>query len=207
MINLRIATSNSAKIERIARLLNGLDINISSEQRLDLSIDEDDKETQGSHLAIAVAKAASASRLDNEITIATDGGVQIPALEPSWCSLHTRRHFDSGLSGFQRADELIKLMSRYEGDERKCYWTEAIAIAKSGILLNAWESQGASGLVGKTYRPNENADKGFWFDGLWTSQEGIPIWQLVDPIQKSEIDPWEKLRPAVRQFFQLLMGA
>ena len=49
MINLRIATSNSAKIERIARLLNGLDINISSEQRLDLSIDEDDKETQGSH--------------------------------------------------------------------------------------------------------------------------------------------------------------
>ena len=207
MINLRIATSNPAKIERIISLLNGININIYSEQQLNLNADEEDRETQGSHLAIAVAKAGRASRLDNEITISTDGGVQIPALEPSWSSLQTRRNFDSGLSDLQKSQRLIKIMDGYEGEERKCYWTEAIAIARSGILLNAWESRGSLGLVGKTYTPNQNAGKGFWFDGLWTSSDGIPIWELQDSAQKDEINPWEKLRPSVRQFIQLLTGA
>ncbi len=199
-LQISIATSNQAKIQKIIGLLDGLDVEIVAQQQF-IDFDElTDEETQDSHLAIAVAKACHASKRIQEITIATDGGVTIPILGQQWSSLRTRRNLIAQSSSHQKAEHLLRMMEQYTGDQRSCYWTEAIAIARSGILLNAWQFNGKAGRINIEYAATESTEQGFWFDGLWTSCEGVLVSNLSEGAEKNSLDPWQKLRIPVRKF-------
>ena len=139
------ATRNPDKAQRIRALLDGLDVDLADGSALPGAPDppEDDQ----SHLAVAVAKAAAWSRAERCLAVASDGGLVIPALGDGWSSLVTRRGTGAGVSDEERGARLLRRMRGLDGERRACRWTEAVAVARGGELLGAWEASGLNGAI------------------------------------------------------------
>jgi hypothetical protein len=190
-----IATTNKAKAERIRWVLDGLGWTFRSLEPGDAAPPE---ETGLDFQANAELKARYWSEQLGGLAAASDGGLVIPALGAGWDPLRTARAAGPNADDRERANHLLELTRELRGDQRTVYWREGLALARSGVLLASWDSQGTHALLDEAFDPAE-LRPGFWAASLCRVPEtGFTLAQLGNG-QLPEHDPtWSGLRDAVR---------
>ena len=192
---LLLATSNPAKVERLSRLFANLPVTLLTPADLS-SAPTEVPEEGSSHLAIACGKAVVQSRTTTAVTVATDGGVEIPVLGTTWQSLTTRRATGQEGTDEERAARLRRLLEPHPPEQRAAWFFEAAAVAQEGRLLGAWEAKGLHGLLTGDYMPAPPAFEGFWVYGMWTfPQFGKRYWEMTEEELRQTDDPWFKVGP------------
>ena len=127
-VRLLIATTNPAKADRLRRAVAGWPFEALLPSGLPGSgPPPPPAESGASHLEIAVNKARAWSERTGILSIASDGGLAVPALGNAWDSLTTRRSAGGDADDAQRLRRLIDLMEPHEGESRRASWTEAVA--------------------------------------------------------------------------------
>ena len=191
-----LGTTNLTKAVHLSRLLKGLPCNIVSpnEWGLELAIPE-----QGvSHVENAVAKAVAWSEKTGTLTIASDGGLIIPALGAAWDSLQTHR-FAGELNDAGKVKELLRMMNGLEGQERRVFWREAVALARAGLPLASWQVEGAEAMLAREVNLS-HVVPGFWVAGLLCSPEPSKIYGDMESCYAN--DHWCQLRTRVYEFLE-----
>lgn len=188
-LELILATTNAAKAVRLRALCAGVDVRIREGESPATAI----AETATTHMGNAIEKALGWSRALGGVALASDGGLVIPALGDGWESTLTRRGTGEEVSDAERARRLLGRMRDLEGNRREAYWAEAVAVARDGVLVHAWETDGMLGWIGEKYRPDPNGPAGFWADGLWETNDGKKRWEASDAERAAGHDPWAQL--------------
>src|SRR4051812_44519927 len=159
MERILIATGNAAKQAKLRWLIDGLGFEIVTPADLGLSVDVE--ESDPTHREVAEAKARAWSEQAGLLTIASDGGARVPALGAHWNSLFTRRAAGPGVDDIARADHLLGLMVGMTGAQRDVVWVEGVAVARSGVVVDSWQAEGAIGRIVDVYDPRKIGN-GFW---------------------------------------------
>ena len=196
-----LATKNPAKQAKLRWLLEGIDIipALAPAWVPDMPSVAEEGVT---HRENAERKARLWSRPSHMVTIASDGGLVIPALGERWNGLRTKRFAGKDATEKDRLDRLLELMEPYTGEQRAAYWLEAVAIADMGRILSSWTVQSQPGLIETHYDPAAVIE-GFWAFSLWR----LPHWgktyaELSREEQDSSDGHWGQIQPLVRRFFQ-----
>ena len=195
-----LATGNPAKQEKLAWLLDGLNLSPTTPQQLGISgVPE---EEGGTHHDIARAKAREWSLAGSTLAIATDGGLVLPALGDGWESLYTHRFAGPAADDQERTRRLLQFMEPYHDDERQASWVEALCIADRGRILASWELRGGTGVIADApdYSP---AISGFWAFSVWYFPSLGKTYNQLTPVELESLDDhWTSLRRLVRRYFQ-----
>lgn len=209
MLNVVLATTNPAKAARLRRLCEALPFTLTDGSSLPSAppVTEDGS----SHLANAVQKAAAWSRALGAVALASDGGLVIPAVR-DWQSVLTRRATDRPPdtpppSDADRARWLLAMLHASAGLDRAAHWSEAVAIARNGRLVGAWEASGLHGAIALDYVPAPEGVAGFWVSGLWVSPAGKRLWQMTEADLTAATDPWHTLTAPVRDLLARMVPA
>ncbi len=195
-LEVTIATANPAKAAHLRDLCEGLDVRFSNSSKQQLRTEEN----ASTHLGNAIAKAVACSRYAEGAALASDGGLVIPCLGDLWESTLTHRATGGNITDSERARRLLARMRHLLLQQRNAYWAEAIAIARDGILVCAWETDGMQGQIGNAFRADPYGANGFWADGLWETYSGKKRWELSTMERASLSDPWVQLFPVVNGF-------
>jgi inosine/xanthosine triphosphate pyrophosphatase family protein len=197
---LLIATRNSAKAARFRTLLAGLPFELYTPDDLPAVADapSEKSEVGATHLAIASDKAAAWSRHTGGIAIASDGGVDIPVLGSVWRSVTTKRSTGEEVPDEERAARLLELLRGHPESERQVWWIEAVAVARNGAVIRAWEVRGLPGLLTDAYTTAPALYRGFWVYAMWFfPQFGRRYWDLSDEELRQADEPWFTIGPGV----------
>jgi XTP/dITP diphosphohydrolase len=193
---LLIGTTNPAKAERLRWVLSGLGFRFV-ELRPDDGPGPD--ESGLSFAENAKLKACYWSSRLGLTTVASDGGLVIPALGERWNALLTARSAGPRASDLERAEHLLRLARELRGEQRGAYWVEALALAADGHVLGCWEAHGTKAYLVSSFSAGD-LKPGFWAASLCRVPSlGRTLAQLGDE-ELDERDPtWASLRRAVRQ--------
>jgi inosine/xanthosine triphosphate pyrophosphatase family protein len=194
-----LATTNTAKLERLRWLMEGLPYRLLTPSDVDPLVHPNVPEDEGDFAANAAQKAGRWSAAAGGIlTLASDGGMAIPALGTRWDALRTRRQAGAGASDDDRIRHLLNLMHGMQGEERHVVWSEAIALARAGVVLAVWVEQGDGGLVTED-APDAGAERGFWTERVrWYPALGKRLCELSDQERARIHDVWPHLRSRIR---------
>ncbi len=157
------------------------------------------KEDGSTFEQIARKKALQTSKNYDGFTIATDAGMEIPALK-NWNSLLTRRFIKKQDStDFDRMDALLAMATDLK--DRRMRWTEAVAIAYKGRVVFSATVEGAKGVLQKEY-DRKKYKKGIWLCSLWY----FPTYRKnYFDLKPREVDfaevSWFRLKKEVEKFF------
>ena len=131
-----LATGNRDKQDEFRRLFQGLPF--SPVTPAEAGTNADPEEEGETHEAIARDKAGQWSASASMLSIASDGGLVIPALGSFWESRYTHRFAGPVADNGERLARLLELMQPYQGEDRRASWVEALAIADRGRVLVSW---------------------------------------------------------------------
>lgn len=152
-------------------------------------------------VAIAAAKAVAASRaLGRALTIATDGGLVIPALGHGWQPAATRRFAGPAATNRQRATALLALAADLAGADRRIVWREAVAVVRDGrVVLTAVAESGPAMLTTDLGEWGDHG-QGFWVPRLWRHDP--------DPARLASTgdEHWDRLALLVTPFIRGFTG-
>src|SRR5579862_5740065 len=182
MSNRRIVlgTSNRAKRAQLRWLLEGLPL-----QPVDpkpQAVPEDAPVLAGNAAAKALAHSA------NGLAIASDGGLEVPALDAAWQPMRTHRQ------GQARLRELTTSLA-----DRRVAWAEAVAIAEHGQLLASWTEAGTEGLLVPEPWP---AGSEFWVWDIFLFPQIGKTWAQLTPEESASTDhTWMALKRTCRSSF------
>ncbi|PKB68481.1 MAG: hypothetical protein BZY81_01775 [SAR202 cluster bacterium Io17-Chloro-G4] len=194
-----LGTGNPSKQAALRWLLDGLPLNLTTPSQLGLADAPDER--GDTHYEIAKAKALDWSRSGSMLTIATDGGLVLPALGDAWESRYTHRFAGPKATNLQRLERLLQLMKPFHGEQRRATWVEAMAIADRGELLASWELNGATGVIADKAATVPESE-GFWAFSVWYFPDlGKTYDQLSQELREEIDDHWAQLRAKVREFF------
>lgn len=195
-----LATTNSAKTEHLAWLLEGVPLRRVTLAEAGLQSESPPSEDQPTLQAIAASKAIAWSRSFGGLALASDGGISIPALGDSWEERLTARFAGSQATDKQRVEALLALLRPFRSEERLAYFRECVALANNGTLLQSWSAESAPGLIAETYRPDQLVS-GFWLLTLWCDPQSGKRLGVFTPDDPAYPDgAWASLKPSVRQF-------
>ena len=204
MPTILLATGNVAKQAKLRWLIDGLGFEAVTPRDLGLSFDP--PESGSTHQEVAAAKALAWANAAGCLAIASDGGIDIPALGPNWNSLYTRRAAGDVPDDCARADHLVALMRGRVGAERDALKREAVAVAQPGLLLGSWVAGGPIGRVVEAYDPAHIRD-GFWLPAvLWDTRFGKVVADLTPEESEQTENGWNALREVVRPFLTNLLA-
>lgn len=201
------ATANPAKLRELQELVGEVATVIPLPPDLRDPAFADAPDEQGGTIdEIAAAKAAGwshilAARALDSLTIATDGGLLIPALGEAWDPRRTRRFAGSAASDRGRCERLLDLTRHLTGDERAIAWQEAVVIADRGKLLGVWSASGSPGRLATTARDDLiDRTPGFWIPSLWEVPEfGFRRLAELDDRERARLDDhWRRLSGPVQ---------
>lgn len=186
-----LGSTNPAKIDRLRDCLDGWAFDLITVN--ELPPHEPPEETGSTHLEIAEAKAVDWARISGGLAIASDGGIDIPALGPNWDSLLTRRAAGEDATDEDRVQHLLALMEHLTTDaEREATWREALAIVAPSGIVQTWEVQGPTGIIQR--EPSTKRIEGFWLAGLWYIPAlGKTYTELSIEELRPARDPWLRL--------------
>ncbi len=193
-----LGSTNPAKINRLRGCLEGWAFDFITVDELPLH--EAPEETGSTHLEIAEAKAVAWAQISGGLAIASDGGIDIPALGPNWDSLLTRRAAGEDATDEDRIHHLLELMEHLETDaDREATWKEALAIATPSGIVQTWEVVGPTGVIRN--EPSAKRIEGFWLAGLWyISALGKTYTELSLEELRPARDPWLRLAADVQRW-------
>ena len=204
-----LATGNPDKLGMLRWLLEGLPIRLHPVTPAELDLSAAPDESGATHEAIARAKAAAWSGAAGGIlTIASDGGLLVPALGPHWESRHTRRFAGPAADDAERQRRLLELMQPYAGDDRRAAFVESLAVAENGRALASWTAAGAIGHIVETWPDTSAADtaddapdNGFWVFPLWHFPHYGRTYDRLTQAQRAAVgDHWAALRPLLHNY-------
>ncbi|MCE2469420.1 MAG: hypothetical protein J4F32_02670 [Dehalococcoidia bacterium] len=206
---LLLATTNPAKAALLRRLCDGTGFALADASE---TAPPAVAETANSHLAIAVQKAAAWSRARGCLAVASDGGIAIPALEAvaprAWESRLTKRATgEEGVSDLQRAQRLLRLARDLRGAQRAASRVEAVAVARGGALLGAWQAAGFQGTLAEDAQPPRCGTNGAWVESVLLAPDGRRYWQLTSDDLAAYDEPWQTLAAPVRALLLRLAEA
>src|SRR5665647_3051875 len=143
-----LATNNPAKIALMKKwclLINGAQFFSPNDLGIDIEVLESGKTLREN----AEIKAREFSlRAPSHIVIANDCGVDIPSLGRDWKKVWTNRQLGSKQSSdLERAASLIELMKGKAGEDRKISWSDAIALAYNGKIIDSFEKASPHGYI------------------------------------------------------------
>ena len=195
-----LGTNNPAKQDILRWLLKGLPL--SPVTPLQLGLHASPEETGDTHEAIAQAKARDWSREGSMLTLASDGGLVIPALGTEWESRYTHRFAGPAADDARRQECLLELMRPYHGEQRQATWVEALAVADQGRIMASWELQGATGTIADRY-PEPSQTTGFWVFSIWYFPEFHKTYNQLSLQEREELDDhWVRLRSLIQGLFR-----
>jgi inosine/xanthosine triphosphate pyrophosphatase family protein len=201
--DLLLATTNPAKLARLRWLIEGLAFRPITPADLPgaaPAIAED-----GPDFAANAAQKAQgwSSAAGGMLTLASDGGLEIPALGERWTALRTRRNAGPVADNAARIAHLLDLMRDLRGSERRTYWHEAIALARDGALLRTWTAQSDGGLIveGQPLL----VDDAFWTESIrYYPAVGKLYRDLTDAELQALDGVWPRLRAEIRPYLAAL---
>ena len=165
-------------------------------------LEEVPAEVGSSHEENARLKAEAWSSTASLPAIATDGGLVIPALGPSWDSLLTHRFAGEVAADQTRIQRFLELIRPFHGEEREASWVEALAIAESGRSVGSWKVNGATGLIAEESSGGPLAP-GFWVFSLWHFPEQGKTYNELDESELESLnDHWIQLRSLVQAYYR-----
>ena len=173
-----LATSNPAKRQQLRWLLAGLPVEpVEAAAR---EVPETAPDLAGNASAKALAYAA------HGLAIASDGGLEVPALSGRWSPLLT------GRLGQAKLHELAQGLA-----DRRVSWSEAVALADHGRLLAVWTESGTKGILAADPWP---APSDFWVWDIFLFPAVGKVWSALDAGERNALDPtWTRLRARVRE--------
>jgi inosine/xanthosine triphosphate pyrophosphatase family protein len=177
-----LATSNPAKSEQLRWLMEGLPLLPVKPEPREVAEDSSDLARNAAAKALAYSGA--------ELAIASDGGLEVPALGDAWRPALTRRQ------GQARLGELTGSLA-----DRQVNWSEAVAIAEHGQLLASWTESGTRGFLAAEPWP---APSDFWVWDIFVFPELRKTWAQLAPTERAEVDhTWSRLKNHVQAFFRM----
>lgn len=196
-----LATGNPAKQDALRQLLAGLPLTPIAPAALGLAA-FDPAETGATHRQIAADKADQWSNQTDLLTIATDGGLVVPALGDNWESRYTHRFAGPAADDAERRRSLLELLQPYTGPQRQASWVEALAIARHGQILHSWELAGGSGVIAREAQPGPHPP-GFWVFPLWYFPQYGKYYNQLTAGEKAALgDHWAALRERVKEWVE-----
>ncbi|MGH2410176.1 MAG: non-canonical purine NTP pyrophosphatase [Chloroflexota bacterium] len=198
MNDLLLATSNPAKLIRLRLLLEGLPYRLLAPTDLGLFAEPVVEETGADFAVNAALKAEAWSGAAGGLaTLASDGGMAIPALGARWDALRTRRQAGPGANDEDRIAHLLALMVGLTGEDRRAIWYEAVALAAGGAIRN-WTEQGDGGLIVER-APETRREGGFWTEEVrWYPTLGKLLRDATEDERARINDVWPRLAARVR---------
>ena len=180
-----LASGNPAKRDQLRWLLRGLPLE-PLERAMPVVA-----ETASTQTGNAAAKALAAS--SHGLAVASDGGLEVPALGDAWQPLLTRRQ------GQARLRELAAGLT-----DRRVRWREAVALAERGRLLASWEEAGTQGLLLPEPWPEPPGD--FWAWEIIVLPGLGKTWAQANPDERQRWDlTWTRLKAHVQAFLGPLL--
>ena len=197
-----LATTNPAKAERSAWLVAGLPLDPCLPSGLGLQLPAYVLERGDSFVENAAEKACAWSVLAPGIlALASDGGLRIPALGRTWDELRTKRIAGEGACPSRRISHLLGLMDGFHGADRATVWSEALALARDGVLLNMWTASGDGGVLVEHYAAHESDDE-FWTESIRMQPTLGKLYRDMSEEEIARFDTaWPALREQVRAYF------
>ena len=191
-----LGSTNPAKIDRLRDCLEGWSFDFIAVE--ELSPHEPPEEAGNTHLEIAESKAVAWAQISGGLAIASDGGIDIPALGPDWDSLLTRRAAGENGTDEDRIQHLLALMQHLDSDrEREATWKEAGTIATPHGVMQSWEVTGPTGIVQRN--PSAFRIAGFWLASLWYFPDlGKTYTELTTEELRTIGDPWLNLKSQIQ---------
>ena len=199
-LHILLASTNPAKIDRLRDCLDGWPFAFRRVE--ELPGHEPPEETGGTHREIAESKALEWARIGGCLAIASDGGIDIPALGPDWDSVLTRRAAGEGATDEDRITHLLALMDNLHVDgEREATWREAVTLANPDGLIHSWEVCGPTGIIRR--EPSAARIDGFWLASLWFFPEIGKAYTELSPQELDLIgDPWLRLKAGIQTWLR-----
>ncbi|MFN8592896.1 MAG: non-canonical purine NTP pyrophosphatase [Thermomicrobiales bacterium] len=163
-------------------------------------------ETGESHDSLganAEEKARYVSRqVPGTLVVATDGGLEIPALGTDWNPVLTRRFAGPDATNADRMRALLARTRQLAGADRAIAWREAMAIARDGETIACWEETGPAGLLAESAPAHVDGQDGFWLPLLWQCPEfdGRLLSDLSERERGTRYDHWQRLGERLRTF-------
>lgn len=178
MRKIALATANPAKaaaLQRVAACLR----DALFEQ---IAVEADERGPTFADNAACKALAGSVAAA-HAVILASDGGLEIPALGPAWNALETSR-FAARHSPAEKVAALLKMLEGLDGNRRTARWVESLAVAADGRLLAVWTVRGPQARLRRAPLAPVTA---FWVDAL------------LDPIETAP-DHWKQLAASFAAF-------
>ena len=198
---LLVGTTNPAKADRLRRAVAGWPFEVLLPAGLPEPSPPPPPESGGSHLEVAVNKARAWSERSGVLSIASDGGLTVPALGNAWDSLTTKRSAGEDADDARRVQRLIALMEPYADKSRRASWTEAVAVARGSEIIGEWQIEGPEGYLSRTPAPTRI--EGFWAASLWFFPQFEKAYTELSPEQLEAIgDPWVRLTRDVQSWLR-----
>jgi XTP/dITP diphosphohydrolase len=184
-MDILIGTKNQYKIGEMISFLYGLNnikIHDLDEIPEKIVVEED----QSSFKENAIKKAIEISKHTNWYVFTSDGGVDIPGLGGKWNILKNQRIVGESNSDKEKVDKLISMMSGLKGEDRKCTYHLALAIAKDGNIL--WSTKD---IIDKGYiveKPENTEIPPYkWMNHVWYYPQFNKTANQVNSTEREEI--------------------
>jgi inosine/xanthosine triphosphate pyrophosphatase family protein len=203
MEKIMLATSNAAKLARLRWLLD--DLPLAACTAADLGLEPPSIEEDGADFtANAAAKALAWSRLaPGLLTLASDGGLEIPALGPAWVALRTRRNAGPQATDDQRIQHLLDLMRDVPASSRHTLWHEALVLARGDVLLHTWSASGDGGEIVAHASSVSNVTSAFWTERVRFYPAAGKLYCALGAEELAAVQSvWPRLRGEVRRFLR-----
>lgn len=202
-MDLLLATTNPAKLARLRWLVAGLPFTVLTPADLP-GVAPAVPEEGGTFAENAVQKARAWSRAAaGRLTVASDGGLVIPALGARWEALRTRRNAGESATPADRLRHLLALMEGLRGEERRALWCEAVAVdrgAPAPVAPSVWELQGDGGVI-LDRLPDGSLDSPFWTESIRYYPAVGKVYRDLDEQELQAMDQvWPRLRERVHAY-------
>ena len=184
-MDILIGTKNGYKVDELLFYLEDIEkinIHFLKDQDIDVDVLEDRNTLEEN----AQKKAVEISKKTKFLVLASDGGVDIPALDEDWNFLKNERTIGKGKSDVQKAEKLLEMMEGLEGESRKAEFHHALALAKEGKLLWSDEKVAERGYITKKL-PDKNIPKDKWLSHLWYYPEFGKVFNKLDEFELEKV--------------------
>lgn len=194
---LLVASHNRGKVEELAELLAGLDVQLLGLD--DVGIADDVEETGNTFRENAILKAEGYAQQSGLLTLADDSGLEVDGLQGA-PGVHTARFGGEGLTPSERYELLLQRLDGVPWQERNARFRCVVALATPQGLIGTEEGK-VEGYI--AFEPA--GEGGFGYDPVFfVAERGLTMAQLPAAV-KNTISHRGRAVAAIRPLLERLL--